>query len=160
MKMAHYGYRLWGAKPKSEDLEKEHSCILADPHPQTGDDVEGIGAASRYAVGGSSVFLDMATVMKASQAISGEIVLENLLKKLMDIVMENAGAEKGYLILKSDTQPVSDTGFKRHGELMAEAYVSSDKYKEPCLNLFPLRNARNYLLPLSAMSREPIKMLF
>ncbi|QTA92375.1 response regulator [Desulfonema magnum] len=130
MKMAHYGYRLWGAKRKAEDLEKEHSCILADPAPQARSETEEISAASRYAVGDSSVFLDMATVMKASQAISGEIVLENLLKKLMDIVMENAGAEKGFLILKSDTQPVSDTRFKSRGELMAEAYVSSDKHKE------------------------------
>ena len=43
--------------------------------------------------------LDAITVAKACQAISGEIVLSDLLDTLMRIVLENAGAEKGYLIL-------------------------------------------------------------
>jgi GAF domain-containing protein len=37
--------------------------------------------------------------MKASQAISGEIVLEQLLNQVMKTVIENAGAQKGFLIL-------------------------------------------------------------
>jgi signal transduction histidine kinase len=37
--------------------------------------------------------------MKASQAISGEIVLDKLLASLMKILIENAGAQKGFLIL-------------------------------------------------------------
>ena len=44
--------------------------------------------------------LDLATVMKASQAISGEIVLSKLLERLMKIAIENAGAQKGFLILE------------------------------------------------------------
>ncbi|NEP42171.1 MAG: GAF domain-containing protein, partial [Okeania sp. SIO2H7] len=43
--------------------------------------------------------LDLTTVMKASQAISGEIQLENLLHNLMKITIENAGAQIGFLIL-------------------------------------------------------------
>jgi GAF domain-containing protein len=39
-------------------------------------------------------------VLKASQAISGEIVLDKLLEKLMKFVIENAGAQKGFLILE------------------------------------------------------------
>ena len=52
--------------------------------------------------GGGSDALDLATVLKASQAIAGEIVLERLLVKLMDIIMENAGAESVVLVLESD----------------------------------------------------------
>ena len=37
--------------------------------------------------------------MKASQAVSGEIVLEKLIKTLMMIAVEHAGAERGLLIL-------------------------------------------------------------
>jgi hypothetical protein len=44
--------------------------------------------------------LDLTTFSKVSQAISGEINLKNLIAKMMAIVMENAGAEKGFLILK------------------------------------------------------------
>ena len=38
-------------------------------------------------------------MIKASQAVSGEIVLENLIKTLMTIAVEHAGAERGLLIL-------------------------------------------------------------
>ena len=48
--------------------------------------------------------LDIASLMKASQTISSEIVLTNLLKTMMKIVIENAGAERGILLLHSDDQ--------------------------------------------------------
>ena len=48
--------------------------------------------------------LDLSAVMKASQALSGEIVLSQLLKQMMRIVIENAGAQKGWLILKRGDQ--------------------------------------------------------
>jgi len=43
--------------------------------------------------------LDLGTVMKVSQAVSGEIVLEQLVQTLMLIAVEHAGAERGLLIL-------------------------------------------------------------
>jgi class 3 adenylate cyclase len=46
-------------------------------------------------------FLDLNTVMKAAQVISGEIVLDKLLTALMKILIENAGAQKGFLILET-----------------------------------------------------------
>jgi len=38
-------------------------------------------------------------VVKASHAVAGEIVLENLIETLMGIALEHAGAERGLLIL-------------------------------------------------------------
>ncbi len=46
--------------------------------------------------------LDIATIMKAAQAISGEILLDKLLCSLMQILIENAGVQKGYLMLPSE----------------------------------------------------------
>jgi signal transduction histidine kinase len=43
--------------------------------------------------------LDLGTVMKVSQAVSGEIVLEKLIETLMRIAIEHAGAERGLLLL-------------------------------------------------------------
>ena len=43
--------------------------------------------------------LDLATVMKVSEAVSGEIVLEKLIDTLMRTAIEHAGAERGLLIL-------------------------------------------------------------
>lgn len=53
---------------------------------------------------GSSEWLDLNSVVKASQTLSGEIVLGNLLEKMMHIVIENAGAEKGFLLLPKQTE--------------------------------------------------------
>ncbi|MCG8457796.1 MAG: ATP-binding protein, partial [Holophagales bacterium] len=47
-----------------------------------------------------SSILDLGSVMKASTAISGEIVLGDLLRTLMEIVIENAGAQHGVLLLE------------------------------------------------------------
>ncbi|EDN68433.1 serine/threonine kinase with two-component sensor domain [Beggiatoa sp. PS] len=58
-------------------------------------------------------------MMKASQALSGEIVLSRLLEKMMHIVIENAGAEKGFLLL-----PKNNNWF-----IEAEGYVDSEEIK-------------------------------
>jgi PAS domain S-box-containing protein len=43
--------------------------------------------------------LDLATVIKMSEAVAGEIVLERLIETLMTIAVEHAGADRGLLIL-------------------------------------------------------------
>jgi PAS domain S-box-containing protein len=48
--------------------------------------------------------LDLATVIKVSQAVSGEMVLERLIDSLMRVAIEHAGAERGVLILPRDDQ--------------------------------------------------------
>jgi diguanylate cyclase (GGDEF)-like protein len=47
----------------------------------------------------SSCVLDLVAILKAFHTISGEIKLEHLLTKIMQLVIENAGAKKGFLIL-------------------------------------------------------------
>jgi predicted ATPase/signal transduction histidine kinase/GAF domain-containing protein len=49
--------------------------------------------------------LDVGAILKASQALSGEIVLDTLIKTLMRIVVEHAGAERGLLVLLRDQEP-------------------------------------------------------
>ncbi|AFY82068.1 hybrid sensor histidine kinase/response regulator [Oscillatoria acuminata] len=102
---AYYGYIRWGAKAKVQDLEERYPELLdtvLNPSPavQTG---EAIATITHETIPGTSMIdpslLDMASVIKASQAISGEILLPNLLEKLMKILIENAGAQKGALIL-------------------------------------------------------------
>ncbi|KAA0695620.1 GAF domain-containing protein [Neorhizobium sp. P12A] len=50
--------------------------------------------------------LDAAAVVRASQAISGEMRLPELIDQIMHIVLENAGAERGLLMLMQDEVPV------------------------------------------------------
>ncbi|RKZ74029.1 MAG: hypothetical protein DRR19_30450, partial [Candidatus Parabeggiatoa sp. nov. 1] len=91
LKNAHYAYQRWGAKAKVQDLEARYPQLLA-PTQVARQDTQGI-SLTKTTQGSSGEVLDLATVMKASQAISGEMVLDKLLKNLMKTVIENAGAQ-------------------------------------------------------------------
>ena len=105
---AHYGYQLWGAKRKVQDLEKKYGHLLMRASSLNNREID--STLTRVSTGNQSdEVLDLATVMKASQAISGEIVLEDLLSKMIKIVMQNAGAQRGFLILEQDGQWVIET---------------------------------------------------
>ena len=61
--------------------------------------------------------LDVASIVKASQAVSSEIVLSKLIERLMTIALENAGADRGLLIL-----PAKDDHL-----IQAEAQATGDQ---------------------------------
>jgi predicted ATPase/serine phosphatase RsbU (regulator of sigma subunit) len=96
LKKAYQGYQIWGAKRKVEDLDEKYLQWLAStPTATENNTIHPVTTTGRN----SGEALDFAAVMKASQAISGEIVLEQLLNQVMKTVIENAGAQKGFLIL-------------------------------------------------------------
>ena len=86
---ARYGYLRWGADGKVRQLEQLHPHLREAPVP----------ASATATIGAPVEQLDLATVIKASQAVSGEIVLDKLIDTLMRIALEHAGAERGLLIL-------------------------------------------------------------
>lgn len=90
-------YAKWGALSKVENLEARHGGLL-DRHLRLGRMGSETGAAA------DAEGLDVATAMKAAQAMAREIDLETLLGRLMTIAIENAGAERGSLILERDGQ--------------------------------------------------------
>ncbi|MEG3901568.1 AAA family ATPase [Microcoleus sp. B4-C5] len=92
---AYYCYLQWGATAKVKDLETRYSQLLAPIQPG----IKTTTTTASVTTKGSGSNLDITTVMKASQAISGEILLDKLMSSLMKILMESAGAERGYLIL-------------------------------------------------------------
>ncbi|WP_445174324.1 AAA family ATPase [Microcoleus sp.] len=102
MQNAHYSYQLWGAIAKVEDLEEKYPQFLARTSAKTTakTNVNQTTIKATTTTTNLGDTLDLATVMKASQAISGEIVLSKLLERLMKIAIENAGAQKGFLILE------------------------------------------------------------
>jgi predicted ATPase/signal transduction histidine kinase len=108
LKQARALYAKWGAHTKVQHLEAHYpelSTKVAGPAqakremPATDTPPENTGTLLL-----DSKALDLATVMKASQAISGEIVLGHLLEKLMRIVIESAGAQHGALLLETAGQ--------------------------------------------------------
>ncbi|OKH31313.1 hypothetical protein FACHB389_21780, partial [Nostoc calcicola FACHB-389] len=99
LKNAHYCYVHWGAKAKVKDLEAEYAQLRVGVTSRT----EAKGISTNISTTGSNgQVLDITTVIKASQALASEIVLEKLLEKLMKICIENAGAQRGFLILDKE----------------------------------------------------------
>ncbi|HCV31487.1 MAG TPA: serine/threonine protein kinase [Microcoleaceae bacterium UBA9251] len=88
---AYYAYIHWGAIAKVKDLESRYH-YLVDRTRETMS--KNVTDATVITTTNNSYFLDISTVVKASQALSGEVVLSRLLDKLLYIVRENAGAQK------------------------------------------------------------------
>mgnify|MGYP000937134844 FL=1 len=88
-------YVIWGAGAKVKDLVDNYSELvgMSPPAFRSSPDIH-LGE-----VKGQD--LDLTAVIRASQSISAEIVFEKLLKKLMNIVIQIGGAEKGLLLMES-----------------------------------------------------------
>jgi PAS domain S-box-containing protein len=84
-----YCYLRWGADGKVRQLDELY------PHLREEQPAPGATSTIRVPVEN----LDLATVIKVSQAVSGEIVLEKLIDTLMLTAIEHAGAERGLLLL-------------------------------------------------------------
>ncbi len=95
---AYLGYVSWGATAKASYLAQRYPDFIVKPAGKTTALTLAIDPSITSSSGGTGALLDLATVVKASGAIAAEIVLSNLLDKLIKIVIENAGAQRGLLI--------------------------------------------------------------
>jgi signal transduction histidine kinase len=99
---ARYCYQRWGAQAKVKDLDEKYEGLLLRSVSSPALVGDSTAFAMETTTGGLGKDLDLAAVMKSAQAISGEIVLRTLLEKMLLIVIESAGAQKGLLILNSE----------------------------------------------------------
>ncbi|MFL5788193.1 MAG: GAF domain-containing protein, partial [Flavisolibacter sp.] len=100
---AHKLFQEWGALAKVKDIEQNHPFLfeeiqMAVLNPQLTNDVKEQNSASNLNT--TLEELDLHSILRASTAISSEIQLDKLIKKLVKIAVENTGAQNGYLILK------------------------------------------------------------
>ncbi|MBV9387207.1 MAG: AAA family ATPase [Chroococcidiopsidaceae cyanobacterium CP_BM_ER_R8_30] len=100
---AHYCYKRWGADAKVSDLDARYSSLLS-PVLTTCTIDTSVTSLTNRSSNRSEYFLDLAALIKASQAISSEIVLDKLLSSLIKVLLEDAGAQKGFLLLKVEGQ--------------------------------------------------------
>ena len=116
---ARYGYLRWGADGKVRQLD--------GLYPHLREEKPVVGPTST--IGAPVEHLDLATVIKVSQVVSSEIVLEKLIDTLMRTAIEHAGAERGLLILargneqriEAEATISGDTVVVRRGETAASA---------------------------------------
>ena len=100
---AYYGYINWGAVTKVKDLEKRYPQLLASVFLSSSENSNSLVTSHRQSTNRENI-LDLSTVLKAYQTLSGEVTLENLLSILIRLMMENTGAKKCALILLKDQQ--------------------------------------------------------
>ena len=103
LQKARYCYMRWGADGKVRQLD----ALYPDLREQE------VTPGPASTIGAPLERLDLATVIKVSQAVSGEIVFEKLINTLMRTALEHAGAERGLLFLR------------RGNELLAEAEATT-----------------------------------
>jgi diguanylate cyclase (GGDEF)-like protein len=99
MTRAYQLYARWGSKQRTMILESKYPYLKSEgPKLRPSDSPGSITSSGNTA----ATLLDISTVMQTSQALSGEIVLDRLLNKIMKIAVVNAGAQRGFLILNTD----------------------------------------------------------
>lgn len=104
---AHYGYVHWGATAKAADLLAKHPTLILQ---NAGDATPASSLQTALSPVVTSTHLhnkgvlDVTAVLHAAQAIASEIVLDRVLEQVMRIVVQNAGARRGALLLQQETE--------------------------------------------------------
>jgi hypothetical protein len=112
------GYRRWGADGKVRQLEARYPRLaMAEPR-----------GTAKEAIDQQ---LDIAAVVKASQALSSEMLLPRLIERLMTIAMQSAGADRGLLILPHESD------YRVEAEARADGAQSSCSTAPPPVRLLP-----------------------
>jgi class 3 adenylate cyclase len=98
-------YQLWqgmGAKMKFEQLKKKYyKYVTTNTHKHsTSANTTTKSGAQNSSTGMEGDSLDIMSIIKASQALSGELSTSNLILKVMDIIIENTGAQIGMLFFE------------------------------------------------------------
>lgn len=101
---AWYHYRRWGAEVKCRQLEAQwpEVSFQALDRPHTGS----MQSRSGRNVSEHTGQLDLQSLLKTTQFLAKEIQLESLLPKMLDVLLENAGAEHGAIILVDENELV------------------------------------------------------
>ncbi|MFN4237222.1 MAG: response regulator [Vogesella sp.] len=98
LQQAWQGYQAWGAAGKCEQLlqyVQQRGLTLGTTLPPAAP-----GQSDSPPPAGNQDALDLASILKATRALSGELGLERVLARLLDIVRENTGAQFARLLLQ------------------------------------------------------------
>jgi predicted ATPase/serine phosphatase RsbU (regulator of sigma subunit) len=137
---AYYLYTRWGATAKVLDLEEKYSQLLVIRDfkmPESTITTSATIMASATTQLKASTLLDLTTVLKASQTLAAEIVLSRLLEKMMNTLIENAGAERGLLIFEKEKENRSEDN-KNNIEWVIEAEGTLNQENIAVLHSLPI----------------------
>ncbi len=108
---AHQTYSEWQGWGKVKDLESRYPDFFGESSQLRENPKIRLSKSESSQTGSISNHLDLNVILKAAQTLSSEIVLETLLEKMIQLVLENAGAQKGYLLTpQADHWVISASG--------------------------------------------------
>ena len=140
---ARYLYERWGAYALVQMLDERYpnyvgrfgrgsqSSLMGMSATMTVTSAFSTSSTGSGSTTGGATLLDMGAVFKVSQMLSSEIVLDNLLNRLMRVVIETAGASRGVLLLEKD------------GRLFLEASQIAGRDQSVRLTRVPLDEAQD-----------------
>ena len=102
-------YQIWGASHKAQQLLELHQSLLVKPSHHSHK------LPSYQQQSNNAQVLDLASVLKASETLSGKVDLTAFLHRMMVIIIENAGAQNGALLLQSDGILNTEIALSRDG---------------------------------------------
>jgi PAS domain S-box-containing protein len=139
LRNARHCYLRWGALGKVRQLDQHYPHLREERAP----------GSSTTTIGTPLEQLDLGTVIKASQAVCSEIVTGRLMETLMVIAMENAGADRGLLILLRGEEPQIEaealTGCDRVELMLREVPVTPSELPESVLH-YVIRTRQSVIL--------------
>ncbi len=124
LQRANTHYQRWGATTKVGWIRDEFAELGQLEPAQRPFSMANDFLAERFNSSGN--ILDLGTVIKASQVIAGEIVLENLLQRLMQVSLENAGADSASLILNRDNEFIVEINSWYQGQELRHKQVDTN----------------------------------
>ena len=128
MRDALYHYNSWGAVVKVKELETKYSITIGiDKSNHHSPEITNSHASKQT----NKFSLDVQSILRATQVIAEEIRIDDLLKKLIMITLENAGAQRGILLLyEKDVLLVEAEGLKASNQVNLFSNVSVKDYTE------------------------------
>ncbi|GAA3975099.1 AAA family ATPase [Allohahella marinimesophila] len=99
---AHYYYGRWGATAKCLLIEREWPSLTGGWRSFSLGAVNDSALLGSGTAASSSNLLDYQSLLKANQLLSQEVNTSDLLKKLMEVLLENAGAQQGGIVVNDD----------------------------------------------------------
>jgi predicted ATPase/class 3 adenylate cyclase len=138
---SHYLYYRWGAYRKTQEMEKRYQIFRTSGQytaTSTRQNLSDSGTFSSDSL--NADYLDMSSVFRASQIISGELVLGKLLKATLQILIENAGAKKGLLVEQKE------------GNLIVQAHNDADHLEEIQATATHTIKVDSSILPISLIN--------
>ncbi|MEM7179837.1 MAG: AAA family ATPase [Spirochaetota bacterium] len=121
---SYYAYIQWGAKALAQTLKEKHSNLLIRANESDSSSLEktiNSGSLSTYSFGTKTntvKLMDYMSVVKAARAISGEMNLDSLLQRSIEIIVENAGATRGFYIIYDKSSPLLKVNAENEEEVV------------------------------------------